>query len=130
MAHTLLLPNCRAFVRGHRAVCVLRGGMVIQADENLLSMGAASSRAGLSQHFVHGSSPAMRALERTIADIAPTDIPILLVGESGTGKEVVAQEIHRLSARWNEAFVKYGCAGLTAESLTARLHRGENVSEE
>ena len=72
----------------------------------------------------------MRALERTIADIAPTDIPILLVGESGTGKEVVALEIHRLSARWNEAFVKYGCAGLTADSLAERLHRGENVNEE
>ena len=54
----------------------------------------------------------MRALERTIADIAPTDIPVLLVGESGTGKEVVALEIHRLSRRWNEAFVKCGCAGL------------------
>ena len=39
----------------------------------------------------------MRALERTIADIASTDIPVLLVGESGTGKEVVALEIHRLS---------------------------------
>jgi two-component system, NtrC family, response regulator AtoC len=104
--------------------------MVIRADENLLSIGTAGSRSGLSQHLVHGVSPAMRALERTIADIAPTDIPILLVGESGTGKEVVALEIHRLSARWSEAFVKYGCAGLTADSLAARLHRGENVNEE
>jgi len=104
--------------------------MVIQADENLLSIATSASRTGLNQHFVHGSSPAMRALERTIADIAATDIPILLVGESGTGKEVVAQEIHRLSARWNEAFVKYGCAGLTADSLAARLHRGENVNHE
>src|ERR1700681_4178007 len=130
MAHTLLLPNCRAFVRGHRAVCVLRGGMVIQADENLLSMGAASSRAGLSQHFVHGVSPAMRALERTIADIAPTEIPILLVGESGTGKEVVALEIHRLSARWNEAFVKYGCSGVSADSIAARLQCANNMQEE
>ncbi len=104
--------------------------MVIQADENLLSIGASSSRSGLNHHFVHGVSPAMRALERTIADIAPTDIPILLVGESGTGKEVVALEIHRLSARWNEAFMKYCCAGLTADSLAARLQRGEVVSEE
>jgi DNA-binding NtrC family response regulator len=104
--------------------------MVIQADENLLSIGASGSRSGLNHHFVHGVSPAMRALERTIADIAPTDIPILLVGESGTGKEVVALEIHRLSTRWNEAFMKYCCAGLTAESLAARLQRGEVASEE
>ena len=98
--------------------------MVIQADENLLSVETSGSRAGLNQYFVHGVSPAMRLLERTIADIAPTDIPVLLVGESGTGKEVVALEIHRLSRRWNEAFVKYRCAGLTADMLTARLHFG------
>jgi len=67
----------------------------------------------------------MRALELSIADIAPTDIPVLLVGESGTGKEVIALEIHRLSERSNGIFVKCGCAGLTAESLIARLNSGE-----
>src|SRR5258708_9175927 len=103
--------------------------MVIQADENLLSVGTAGARAGLNQYFVHGVSPAMRALERTIADIAPTEIPILLVGESGTGKEVVALEIHRLSARWNEAFVKYGCSGVTADSVSARLQFAQNMKE-
>ena len=71
--------------------------MVIQTDENLISLGTIGARAGLNQYFVQGISPAMRALERTIADIAPTEIPVLLVGESGTGKEVVALEIHRLS---------------------------------
>ena len=67
----------------------------------------------------------MRALELSIADIAPTNIPVLLVGESGTGKEVIALEIHRLSERSNGIFVKCGCAGLTAESLIARLNTGE-----
>src|SRR6201997_4637137 len=99
--------------------------MAIQADENILSIGTADPRTGLNQHFIHGVSPAMRALERTISDIAPTDIPVLLVGESGTGKEVVALEIHRLSRRWNEAFVKCGCAGLSADSLAGRLNCGQ-----
>ena len=104
--------------------------MIIRADENLISLGAKSARPGLNQYFVHGVSPAMRALERTIADIAPTDIPVLLVGESGTGKELVALEIHRLSRRWNEAFVKCGCAGLTAESIAARLNCGQSGTGE
>lgn len=56
--------------------------MAIQADENILSIGAADPRTGLNQHFIRGVSPAMRALERTITDIAPTDIPILLVGRA------------------------------------------------
>ncbi len=100
--------------------------MVIQTDENLISLGNIGARAGLNQYYVQGTSPAMRALERTIADIAPTEIPVLLVGESGTGKEVVALEIHRLSRRWNEAFVKCGCAGLSADSLVTRLQSVEN----
>jgi two-component system response regulator AtoC len=70
----------------------------------------------------------MRALERTIADIASTDIPVLLVGESGTGKEVAALEIHRLSRHRSEPFVKCGCSGLTGDSLSARLQLAENES--
>ena len=104
--------------------------MATRADENLLSVGGAGTRARLNQYFVHSVSPAMRALERTITDIAPTDIPVLLVGESGTGKEIVALEIHRLSRRWNEAFVKCGCAGLTGDSLVARLRCAKNIPEE
>src|ERR1700675_2079934 len=104
--------------------------MATRADENLLSVGVPDSRPRTYQYFVQGTSPAMRALERTIADIAPTEIPVLLVGESGTGKEVVALEIHRLSARWNEAFVKCACAGLAADSLAVRLRSGENITDE
>src|ERR1700690_1817629 len=102
--------------------------MGTRTEEDLISVGATTGHSRLNQYFVHGVSPAMRALERTIADIASTDIPVLLVGESGTGKEVVALEIHRLSLRWNEPFVKCGCSGLTGDSLSARLQRSENVS--
>jgi len=71
--------------------------------------------------FVTGVSVAMRSLERLIADIAPTDVPILLIGESGTGKEVVALEVHRRSRNSNGAFVKCNCAGLASDSLRAHL---------
>jgi two-component system response regulator AtoC len=98
--------------------------MVSRSDEDLISAGTPTVRAGIN-YFVHGVSPSMRTLERSIADIAPTDIPVLLVGESGTGKEVAALEIHRLSRRWDEAFVKCGCAGLTPDSLAARLRCGD-----
>jgi len=103
--------------------------MATRADENLLSAGLPESRALAYQYFIHGGSPAMRALERTIADIASTDIPVLLVGESGTGKEVVALEIHRLSPHRDEPFVKCGCSGLTGESISARLQSsGEDAA--
>src|SRR5579862_5681907 len=104
--------------------------MATRADENLLAVGVPESGTRTYPYFVHGTSPAMRALERTIADIASTDIPILLVGESGTGKEVVALEIHRLSRHWSEPFVKCGCSGLAGDSISTRLHRAENGSAE
>jgi len=102
--------------------------MATRADENLQSVGIPDSQVRTYQYFVRGTSPAMRALDRTIADIASTDIPVLLVGDSGTGKEVVALEIHRLSRRRNEPFVKCGCSGLTGDSLSARLRRAESDS--
>ena len=98
--------------------------MATRADDNLLSVGVQ----GTYEYFVPGTSPAMRALDRTLADIASTDIPVLLVGESGTGKEVLALEIHRLSRRRNEPFVKCGCSGLTADTLSGRLQCAANVS--
>ena len=103
--------------------------MASRADENLASVGIPESLSRTYPYFVHGASPAVRAMERTIADIASTEIPVLLVGESGTGKEIVALEIHRLSRRRNEPFVKCGCSGLTGEALSARLRREDNATQ-
>ena len=36
--------------------------------------------------FVGGSGSAILSLNAMVAEIAPTDIPVLLIGESGTGK--------------------------------------------
>src|SRR5258708_28702415 len=51
--------------------------------------------------FVSGESPAIRGLNAMVAEVAQTDIPVLIVGESGTGKEVYARTIHRLSGALN-----------------------------
>jgi len=78
-----------------------------------------------SNGFVGGISPAMQTLESVIAEIAPTNIPVLLVGESGTGKQMFAQRIHLLSTRHEETLVKIGCASMTPQELAAELgHHG------
>jgi two-component system, NtrC family, response regulator AtoC len=100
--------------------------MGIHADDTPISVGQPSSQTRANHYFVRGNSPAMRSLERTLAHIASTDIPILLVGESGTGKEIAALEIHHLSRRRDEPFVKCGCAGLSADALAARVQCGGN----
>ena len=82
------------------------------------------SENGTNGHFfVCSASAAMRALERIIAEIAPTNIPVLLIGESGTGKEVVALRIHQLSGQRNQPFRKLVSATLSPESFHSQLRR-------
>lgn len=74
--------------------------------------------------FVPGVSAAMQAVERVVADIAPTSIPVLLTGESGTGKEVLAMHIHRQSRRAHQPLAKLNCPTLTPEAINGNL-RGQ-----
>ena len=63
----------------------------------------------------------MTALHRIVARVAAADISILLQGETGVGKEVVAELIHRQSARSSKPFVKLNCAALTETLLESEL---------
>ena len=94
-------------------------GLVSQIDEISLE----------SFQPVYGLSPAMRSMERLIAGIAPTDIPVVLSGESGTGKEVVALELHRRSSRRDEPFFKCRCGTVSAEQLSLHLIPAERNGE-
>ncbi len=76
--------------------------------------------------FVAGLSPAMQTLESVINEIAPTNIPILLVGESGTGKEVFANRIHRLSRHREQTLLKISCALTNPGSVSAALGTNSN----
>jgi len=67
--------------------------------------------------FVNLISPSARPLERIIAEIAPTNIPVLIIGESGSGKEVIARRVHRLSRHGDKSFVKLTCARLSMKDL-------------
>jgi two-component system, NtrC family, response regulator AtoC len=94
----------------------------IAADLNL----AADSRPN--QFIVWGSSPAMQAIRKIVGDTAATDIPVLIVGESGTGKEILSLQIHRMSDRRDEPFVKTRCRSVTTGRLPGQL-QNQNGSE-
>jgi len=66
-------------------------------------------------------SPVMTEVVREIALVAPTDSRVLLTGESGVGKEVVADLIHRWSARAAAPFVKINCAAIPEALLESEL---------
>jgi len=68
--------------------------------------------------YLSSTSAAMRSIEQVMADIAPTDIPVLLIGESGTGKDAVALHLHQGSARRSHVFRKYLGSNATPEQLS------------
>ncbi len=92
------------------------------AVESLAYEGVAAMRLSPTPVWASAVSPVMRALDRVVAGVAPTDIPVLLVGESGTGKLVLATEIHRLSSQTNEPFIRICCASLTVPALAGWIN--------
>jgi len=68
-----------------------------------------------------GESPGMRALFALIEKVAPTDATVLVTGESGTGKELVAEAIHRGSARKSRPFVAVNSSALTETLAESEL---------
>jgi DNA-binding NtrC family response regulator len=70
-------------------------------------------------HFV-GDSEAIARVRRQVADVAPTDMNVLLRGESGTGKDVVAHMISDLSAR-KGGLVKINCPAIPETLLESEL---------
>jgi two-component system, NtrC family, response regulator AtoC len=71
--------------------------------------------------FVRGQAAGVQSLNALVAEIAKTDIPLLLMGESGTGKEVYARLIHRLSGLAETSLKKVSCASLEAGRLLAEI---------
>jgi DNA-binding NtrC family response regulator len=68
-----------------------------------------------------GRSPAMALLRRQIVKLAATDAPVLIDGERGSGKELVAQAIHRRSARAAGPFVAAHCSARVPADIRAEI---------
>src|SRR6476661_5137324 len=68
-----------------------------------------------------GTSPSMRNVIQTARQVAPSDIPVLILGESGTGKELIARAIHTQSRRRKHRLVPMNCAGFSPTILEDEL---------
>ncbi|MCC6707436.1 MAG: sigma-54-dependent Fis family transcriptional regulator [Gammaproteobacteria bacterium] len=71
------------------------------------------------QDFI-GRSAVMRELYQLIDEVAPANVPVLIVGETGTGKELVARAIHQASKRAG-LFVAINCAAVPDNLLESEL---------
>jgi two-component system response regulator AtoC len=63
----------------------------------------------------------MKEIESQCRLLARADIPVMVLGESGSGKEVIAQYIHKMSARSQRSFLKVNCAAIPSDLLESEL---------
>jgi DNA-binding NtrC family response regulator len=68
-----------------------------------------------------GSSAAIQQVRRMIAQLAPSNVSVLIQGETGTGKELVAQAIHEASARRGGSLVTVDCGSLPETLIASQL---------
>ena len=68
-----------------------------------------------------GNAPCMIEISRRVRLVAPRMTPVLIEGPTGSGKELVAEAVHRLSARSRNPFVAINCAAIPESLLEAEL---------
>ncbi len=74
----------------------------------------------LSSDFIC-ESRAMRHVVETVAAVAPSAAPVLILGPSGAGKELIARLIHAWSPRAHGPLVVANCAGLPEMLIESEL---------
>ncbi len=73
------------------------------------------------QRFIIGSSPQLMHVLNLVRKVSKTDANVLITGENGTGKELIAQEIHRLSARAREVLVSVDIGSISETLFESEL---------
>ena len=61
-----------------------------------------------------------RALD-IAAQVAPTDISVLVTGESGAGKEFIPKVIHELSSRKHGTYIAVNCGAIPEGTIDSEL---------
>ena len=83
----------------------------------------------IKQRFgIIGNSPLLNRALEIAAQVAPTDISILVTGESGTGKEIIPQVIHQLSARKHKEYIAVNCGAIPEGTIDSELFGHEKGS--
>ena len=75
-----------------------------------------------------GNTPSLNHALNTAAQVAATDLTVLIVGESGVGKEVFSQIIHSLSARKHNPFIAVNCGAIPEGTIDSELFGHEKGS--
>jgi transcriptional regulator with PAS, ATPase and Fis domain len=83
----------------------------------------------IKQRFgIIGTSAGLDRAIEIAAQVAPTDLSVLITGESGTGKEVMPQIIHAFSARKHGPYIAVNCGAIPEGTIDSELFGHEKGS--
>lgn len=75
-----------------------------------------------------GNSPGLNFALQVAAQVAVTDLTVLIAGESGVGKEAFSMIIHSLSARKHNPFIAVNCGAIPEGTIDSELFGHEKGS--
>lgn len=76
----------------------------------------------IKQRFgIIGNSPKLNYAIHVAAQVAPTEMNVLIMGESGTGKESFSKIIHSLSPRKHGQFIAINCGAIPEGTIDSEL---------
>lgn len=83
----------------------------------------------IKQRFgIIGNSPMLNHAIKVAAQVAPTDMSVLITGESGSGKESFSKIIHSLSPRKHGQFIAINCGSIPEGTIDSELFGHEKGS--
>ncbi len=83
----------------------------------------------IKQRFsIIGGSPLLDRAIEIAAQVAPTDLSVLITGESGSGKEAMPQIIHAFSARKHGPYIAVNCGAIPEGTIDSELFGHEKGS--
>lgn len=83
----------------------------------------------IKQRFgIIGNSPLLNYAIQVAAQVAPTEMTVLITGESGSGKESFSKIIHHLSPRKHGQFIAINCGAIPEGTIDSELFGHEKGS--
>jgi transcriptional regulator with PAS, ATPase and Fis domain len=83
----------------------------------------------IKQRFgIIGNAPTLNFAIQVAAQVAPTDMTVLITGESGSGKESFSKIIHALSPRKHGQFIAVNCGAIPEGTIDSELFGHEKGS--
>jgi len=83
----------------------------------------------IKQRFeIIGHSPTLNRAIEVAAQVAPTDLTVLITGESGVGKEVFPKIVHSLGVRKHGQYIAVNCGAIPEGTIDSELFGHEKGS--